>query len=56
MERVIIHIARESLTDIQADPQKEYRWSSLDRATIGRAAPALFDELSIIFETVDGQV
>lgn len=56
MKRVHINTNKRSLTDNHADQKNEYLWSALSRARISRAAPALFDELSITFDTIDGQV
>ncbi|MES9860114.1 MAG: hypothetical protein ABW157_16035 [Candidatus Thiodiazotropha sp. LLP2] len=56
MKRVDINTNRRSLTDEHADQRNEYLWSTLSKARISRATPALFDELSIIFDTLDGQV
>lgn len=56
MERVRIDTDRGLLIDQHASPTKEYQWATLTKATISRATPALFDELSIVFDTPDGQV
>jgi hypothetical protein len=56
MELVRIDTGRGSLIDQNASPTKEYQWHTLSKATISRATPALFDEISIVFDTPDGQV
>ncbi|MCG8489628.1 MAG: hypothetical protein MI756_19325 [Chromatiales bacterium] len=56
MQLVKIYTDRESLIDQHASPTKEYPWHTLSKATISRATPTLFDELSIVFDTPDGQV
>ncbi|MCG7922382.1 MAG: hypothetical protein N0C88_21270 [Candidatus Thiodiazotropha lotti] len=56
MELVKIDRVRESLINQHTTPAREYQWQSLSKATISRATPTLFDELSIIFDTPDGPV
>ncbi|ODB93642.1 hypothetical protein A3194_02865 [Candidatus Thiodiazotropha endoloripes] len=56
MELVKIDRVRESLINQHTTPAREYQWQSLSTATISRATPTLFDELSIIFDTPDGPV
>jgi hypothetical protein len=56
MALVKIFTARHSLIDQYATPKKEYQWHTLSKATICRATLSLFDELSIMFDTPDGQV
>lgn len=56
MKPVIIDTSRRSLTDKHTQPSREYPWNTLNKVKICRAAPALFDELSIVFDTPDGQV
>lgn len=56
MERVIIDTSRRSLTDKRPNQRREYPWNTLKKARICRATPAICDELSIIFDTADGQV
>jgi hypothetical protein len=56
MPRVKIYTDRHSLIDHFACPTIEYQWHTLSKATISRAKPSLLDELSIIFDTPNGQV
>jgi len=45
------------LTTATLQPQKEYSWDVLTKATIVRNDPTLFDELAVIFDTEeDGKV
>ncbi|MCG7909375.1 MAG: hypothetical protein JAY82_06325 [Candidatus Thiodiazotropha taylori] len=56
MELVKIDTVRGSLINQHTTPARVYQWQNLSKATISRATPTLFDELSIVFDTPDGPV
>ena len=54
MKRISVSIEKKALITV-GTVKKEYQWGKLGRVTICRLDPVLCDEVSIVFDTENGQ-